>query len=756
MIMVDPLRMRLAHVCRFLLSSCLALVVPAGALAAQGGAIEGTITSAGDALPLVSVRVALTGTQRATLTDARGTFRLTGLGAGDYTLEAARIGRQTRRVTVKVTDGATTHADLTLAASSVLLSDVVVSATRTAQQAREVAATVNVMPREQVETSPARTTDDLVREMPGLELPRASSTVSGPEQIVSIRGADEGRTLVLLDGVPLNDPWGEWVQWNRAPRFQLDHIEVVEGGGSSVWGNYAMGGVIQLFNRPIERRRYDLMASGGSRSAGDFSLYGSDVRGPVAYSVGADYGTGGGYTLLRPDQRGPIDQASHVTRRNVNARAEYALSGASNLYVTGNYFDDDRSLGTDLVGPNRRKISNGVVGGNFGSVGGGALEASVFGQVQRYESRSSSVNLARTAESPNVAQFIPSHDLGGSVQWSRPVAFFQAVSVGADFRYMHGRLDENVFASGTLRGVRTSGGTQEVGGAFISGVLAPIEPLRIEASARVDGWRSFDGSRRDNSVASPTAETFANKSNSAFAPRLGARYALMPSLAFRGSLFKAFRAPTLSEEYRTIFAGPNQLRGNPDLGPEYLSGYDAGIDWQPVSAVVLRATVFRNFYKELASFVFKQPGILQRQNVGTARSQGVEGEIAVRVMDELAVAGSYNYDDARVTSGSTAGTWVNRVPEQRGSARVTYSTPAAGTFNAIYRYEGPSHTLQGVRLAPFAVVDLDARRTVYRGVDLFVGVENLLDRQYPVNFSGTLESIGLPRTIRGGASVRSF
>ncbi len=596
--------------------------------------------------------------------------------------------------------------------------------------------------------------------MPGVELPRTSTITAGPEQIVSIRGADEGRTLVLLDNVPLNDPWGEWIQWNRAPRFQLDRVEVVEGGGSSLYGNYAMGGVIAMYSQPIVKRGYSLLAAGGSRGLADFSAYGSDVIGSLGYSLSGDYGSGGGYTVLRPDQRGPVDQASSVTRRNLRGRAEYALGRTGSLFADANYFSDDRRLGTPLTEPNRRHIGGGVLGANVATPWSGQLEARLYGQRQTYDSHSSVVNPARTSERPNVAQTIPSHDIGGSVQWSRHAGIFDRLSLGGDFRQMVGRLDETVYAAnGSVAGTRTSGGSQRVSGLFVQGVLTPVEPLRIEASARVDTWRSYDGTRADGTVSPATVTSYADQSNSAFAPRVGVRYAVRPSLAVRGSLFQAFRAPTLSEEYRTFFAGPNVFVGNPALTPEHLTGWDAGIDWQPSPLLELRATVFTNHYRNLDDFVFLQAGpnpggsTLQRQNLGGAHASGVEGELALHPADALTIAGSYNYDDARANA---TGAPVNRVPLQKASARITWDAPDIALLNVVYRYEGPNHALGGTAMGSYALVDLDLRREMVHGTELLLSVQNLFDHAYTANWSGPLESTGLPRTVRAGVVAHSF
>lgn len=742
-----------------LAATALAVLAPTVA-DGQASSVTGTVTDSATGSPMVAARVAVSGMAQVATTNSRGEYSITGLATGDYKLIASAANRESVVRSVHIGAGTGATADFRLPMGSVLLPGVIVSATRSPVPGRDITATVHAMATERVRTSAARTTDDLLREMPGVELPRTSSTVSGPEEIVSIRGADEGRTLVLLDDVPLNDPWGEWIQWNRAPRFQIDHAEIVEGGGSSLYGNYAMGGVISLFSRPIAPHGYNVTASGGSRGETDLSAYGSDVTGRLGYSLGGDYGTGGGYTVLAPAQRGPIDRASDVTRRSVNGRAEYAAGRATTIFASASYFDDDRKLGTPLVEPNQRQIASGTLGTTIRSASGGLITLRAFGQTQQYDSHASRVNASRTSEIPTVAQHIPSHDLGGSFQWSRHAGMFETLSLGGDFRYMSGRLDEDLLAGdGSVSGMRSSGGSQEVGGVFVQGILAPAASLRIEASVRVDGWRSYSGARTDNSTSTSVITTYPAKTNSAFAPRLGVKYTILPSLTLRGSFYQAFRAPTLSEEYRTFFAGPNTFMGNPSLTPEHLTGYDGGFDWQPIAAFELRATAFWNGYRELDDFVFKMPGstpgsaILQRENLGSATAKGIEGEVALHPFEQLGFVASYNYNDARVNS---TGTFVNRVPLQRGSLRATYDEPRIAKLNVVYRYEGPNHALGGARLAPFSVVDADLRREVVAGADIFVAVENIFNREYAASFSGPLELIGLPRTIRGGISVHSF
>src|SRR5712664_55845 len=166
------------------------------------------------------------------------------------------------------------------------LEPVVVTATRAEQPIGEAPASVTVLSREDIRQGAGQSLDDLLRQVPGFSLfRRSSSLVSHPTtQGVSLRGigpSGTSRALVLLDGVPINDPFGGWVYWNRIPLQSIEQIEVVHGGGSSVWGNYAVGGVVHvLTRRPVERAAF-FEASYGSHDTRNFDLLLTEAKGPL-------------------------------------------------------------------------------------------------------------------------------------------------------------------------------------------------------------------------------------------------------------------------------------------------------------------------------------------------------------------------------------------------------------------------------------------------------------------------------------------
>jgi outer membrane receptor protein involved in Fe transport len=351
------------------------LLVPRTTTAQGGGngTISGTITVTESHTPVFGARVAIEQPQRVAISSEHGRYTLREVPAGTYEVTVTAIGRKPWRGNVTTVAGQTASLDVTLEQGSLMLSSVVVSATRTPTEANRVASTINVLTPEHVQTSPARESQDLLREIPGVELPRTSSLVGGTAQIVSIRGVDEGRTAVLFDGIPVNDAWGEWIDWGRVPKGMLDRVEVVEGGTSSLYGNGAMGGVISFFSRPLAPGSAMISLDGGSRDARHALVSaGLPVWGALTANVTGDYQQGGGYTLLDSAKRGPIDVPSQVIQRNAYVRLNYAPSSRWSAFVSGHKYGDSRETGTPLSFQSRDQ-GNVDVGVDYGTAASGLL-----------------------------------------------------------------------------------------------------------------------------------------------------------------------------------------------------------------------------------------------------------------------------------------------------------------------------------------------------------------------------------------------
>src|SRR5687767_10590094 len=188
---------------------------------------------------------------------------------------------------------------------------VVVTATRGAERL-PTAASSTVLTAAELSNIAAGALDDALRTTPGFTLFRRSSsrTANPTTQGVTLRGVSgsgASRTLVLADGVPLNDPFGSWVYWNRVPLAAIDRVEVVRGGAGDLYGPDALGGVIQLLTFSPTRPRLRGSLEGASHSTGRASLFGgTTLAGWTATAAGEWLGTDGVLTI-GPESAGLVD-----------------------------------------------------------------------------------------------------------------------------------------------------------------------------------------------------------------------------------------------------------------------------------------------------------------------------------------------------------------------------------------------------------------------------------------------------------------
>ena len=179
--------------------------------------------------------------------------------------------------------------------------------------------------------------------MPGFSLfRRASSLVTHPTtQGLSLRGigpSGTSRALVLVDGIPANDPFGGWVYWGRMPMLGIQQIEVVRGAGSSVWGNYALGGVVQILTRPPTERALYFDGSYGNHETMNFDLRLHDVEGPFRIALEGNYFSTGGYDVVKASRRGSIDIEADSNHSTFNGRVELVATRDASFFVSGSLF----------------------------------------------------------------------------------------------------------------------------------------------------------------------------------------------------------------------------------------------------------------------------------------------------------------------------------------------------------------------------------------------------------------------------------
>ena len=732
---------------------------------AAAGSVEGVVTTA-DGRAVANARVGLVGIpESSTTSDVDGRFRLPNLPAGTYILRAELegFGRRERPVEVR----AATKTPLRLELPFVPFSEAVtVTATRGERKLGDSPADLTVLTREDLRRWPAAAVDDALKQVPSFSLfRRTSSLVSHPTtQGVSLRGvgaSGASRTLVLLDGVPHNDPFGNWVYWDNIPQLQIESIEVAPSGFSQLYGSSAMAGVINVLTRRPQPRTAALQAFGGSRGSANAEAFGSHILGPLAASLGGNYFRTDGYNLVREDQRGPVDVEAASRHRTGNWRLEYSPSPRLTLFQNGRVFAEDRENGTPLLENSTRET---YLGGGLraSTEGGSAWQANAFTHMDDFKSTFSAVAANRSSETLSLKQSVDYKDAGGNVSWSRPVGSSHLLGVGGDVRWIEADNAEDVFIpSGANVRDRLIPAQQLYTGGYLQDVITFKRRAVLTLGLRGDYWRNYDASQTEivNATGATTVTPYSDTSKTRVTPRGGVLVHLGDHFAVRGAAYGGFRAPSLNELYRPFRVGNVLTLGNPDLGPERLVGGELGLNHTLSSKLSWRATAFWDRVNDpIANVtVSSTPSLItrQRKNLGQTRIRGVSVEADYQPAHEVRLQASYVLSDARVQEFSAApqlqGNLLPQVPRHRASLRLDYLHPEVLNLSLRGRFESSrfDDDQNRVRLASLFVADITLDRPLGDSWGAFLSVENVFDRRYPVQAT-PVELLGTPLTATAG------
>ncbi len=657
------------------------------------------------------------------------------------------------------------------------LEPVLVTATRTELRVKEAPVSVTVLTKEEIAQSGALAVDDLLRQIPGFNtFRRSSSLVTAPQQDpeaqgVTLRGIGPGgasRALVLLDGIPVNDAFGGFIYWGELPLDNIERIEIVRGGSSNLWGNFALGGVINIITKTPQQRAVQTKFSVGNLGTTDDVLSYTDVAGPVRLGLHGNFFHTDGYNIIARIQRGPIDQDSGSEHKTFNGHLEYSPASNLSLFLRGTYYEESHNTGTPFrtSSTNRGTL---VAGGSLHTSDASHWGLTLFSHLSTFNEQFSGVSEDRTSETPKQLQEVPSTDVGGAFTWSRRFFSKHLLTAGTDFRLIEGESRDTFFDP--LRTV-ISKGEQTFLGFFVQDLYTPIPELQIALGFRLDYFKNFNGIAPDSPFCVPRCP---DQDRTATSPRLSFRYQLLDGLAVRGAGYQAFRAPTLSELYRQSSIEGLVLKPNPALGPETLYGGELGFDYTGLPGLIARLTAYWNEIKDpIANVTTAHDPVTgedterTRANLGLARVRGIEADLEYRVTSQWSLMGSYLYSEALIADNpldrDLEGKRLTQVPWHSATVGVRYTNPALFNLLVQWRYEGKKFEDADNmdKLAGYYVVDLTLSKPIppltflptFRGGEVFLAIQNVFDRHYDTDKGGGILKIGTPFSIQGGARLQ--
>lgn len=611
--------------------------------------------------------------------------------------------------------------------------EIVVTATRLETPAREIASSVTVLTREKLEQSKKATVIEVLQEVLGVSI--IQNGPPGAAASVFIRGANSEHTLILMDGVELNDPISPSRSFDLA-HLTLDNVERIEilrGPQSTLYGSDALGGVVNIITKKGQGKpKFSLSSVAGSygtiiSSAG---INGSTER--MQYSFGTSYFRSDGFSAASTNYEGNEEKDGY---RNLTIWGRLGFRLSDNLDVDlilrtlNTQIDIDNAGGAQGDDPNNVQDYNALF-----------IKAEIRNLMlnNRWELKLglSLVDYDRQHENPTDEAHLLDSDNG----------FFKSKLFKIDWQNNFFLHETNTFTLGI--DYQREQGESEYNSDGIWGPFSSIFPSR---RAHVTGFYLQDQIRLANQFFATVGlrlddhSQFGSALTYRFAP---AFFIEATQTKFSATYGTAFKSPSLYQLYAPgTLLGPI---GNAELNPEKSIGWDIGVEQQLLGGKVLLAvTYFYNDYKDLINFDFLQ-GYM---NIGKAESKGTEILIQARPFDDMSFNATYTRTEAK---DKDTGADLLRRPKQEFSASLNYNFQKKANINLTFIRIGEQDDMDfstwpstRLTLPSYSLLNAAVSFNFTSNFQIFFRMDNIFNEEYEM-----VKGYGTPGfSVYGGVNL---
>ncbi|MBS0549438.1 MAG: TonB-dependent receptor [Proteobacteria bacterium] len=659
-----------------------------------------------------------------------------------------------------------------------------------------------VVTREQIDAMPETSVDQIVNRIPGVwTFTIPTGQLHPTNQPFNIRGFGSSTTiatLVLVDGVPLNDPYFRTIDWSSVSKSSIDRIEVIRGGGAtSLWGNMAMGGVVNIVTKQPTKTGAALDANYGSYNTTSTGVEGSWVF-DKRLSAGLNYShaSSSGYNLTPGAYQNPnlVPTSSKVD--NVNVTLNAAPSEALSLFAKAYYHQAYEDGLVWALSHNQWSSYRVLLGGSYRFTDKTALNFSgwagggVFSTINTSSGSYSLNNINALNQYINQRETAPNNNQGATVFLQTEAGRLQDIKIGGDMRRTQVTDNIDLFSATGAQTSFVAQGEHRLQGVFAQGTYR-FEgiPLDVTVGLRGDFYQAVNASVLN--VNTGTLTPVADSSAANFDPRLGLKFYVNDAITLRGAVYRNFTEPGMNQMYRSFASGTGYTAINPALQPMTNVGEEVGFDvkWREFT---LSATVFNNNLDNFIDFVAictanaacAAPyaaaagltgitSVNQYNNVGSAVFKGYEIIGTWQPIQQVLLSAGFTATSAYLTStnypalartgvqlGQTPPWMFNAGAQVRPIENLALSVNLK-SFPAYWNNTGHTQLNDGATL-----VDIGATYSFNKSVDLYGAVQNLFNAQYlaqgytMTSFEGStinatsIPALGQPLTASVGLRAR--
>ncbi|MDM8176891.1 MULTISPECIES: TonB-dependent receptor [Olivibacter] len=719
--------------------------LPVSAQNAKPSDLTGFVTDS-TKKPISSVTVEIRGKGTVASSNSKGNFSISLSQIKSFTLR--HINYQSVEVDVDSISASSYH--WVLQPKVNMLDVISVTASAKPIELRKIASSVSVLQKGAPELRQIQTIDEALAYLPGVSVDRSRGlTTTGTHTSVIMRGTGSAnRTLILKDGVPINDAYtGGVSEWNSLAGNSIERIEVVRGPGSSIYGSNSMGGTINL----VTQSPSDKPTLGADFRYGSMNTYQASVKAGKQFSdrwgaiVFAEYKKTDGYAYMADSLWKNYYVKPSMKLLNVNAKVAYHFPSAGTLTAIADYNLQQPLSGTTTIYDDRS------VGGNYqlrytNPAAVYAPDVLVYYNVQDRESNAIKWNQESNAFDERYYDSRVPLDTYGLIAKVHRTWGANVVTVGADIRFTEVVSRKYYYE----QGIQDFTGRQDFVSFFVNDDLDITDRLHANIGLRYDHWANRNGKFFDNMSGNDIAIAYDNASSDIVNPKVGISYDLLHNLRLRAVYATGFRAPSSFYMYNAAPLGSSFRLGNPRLKPERMRySYDIGVDFQLSDKLELSGTLYTSQYSDFLAAVLidanevpayldvKGLPVRQYINIGKVNLWGAESFARYRLTSDFSVQASYFYNSSEIKRYETN-------PEYEGndmSDNPSHNVSGAFIFDRVQlfhlslwgrhtgTYYGDLENTPEKTMPAVTVFDIKFGKAI-GPLTLNVNVTNLFDKRY--------------------------
>ncbi len=738
-----------------------------------GGFIKGAVSSSFNGKPLAGAHVVIHETGQGVITDASGGYTFQLRNTGRYTIKVSFLGYVPEEKHVKLNDKQSLILDFTLSLQIFDSPEVEITDSRPEQAVQSVPQRMALITAQAITENPGQNITAVLDYISGVNLTSTMGIFSN-NTIVTLRGLsgnDQGRTLVLLDNIPLNKSDEGTVNWNLINRDNVEKIEVTKGPGSARYGSGAMGGVIN-----IRTKRPDGKISGTATAGyGTFNTFGfryalTGILGPKRPSRGFFYDLNGfynqsdGYNAEIPEYLEPADTFTVNTflrEASLGAKLGYRFNEKNTISVNAGFYNDKRGRGMEIYEVDGAWERHGTWQASLDYQGSGknlSWNVNLF-TLNEYFNR---INEYMSEGEYNL-YLVKSHRVDQGVLAGAETKAGQYQQISGGFEFRQGSVDgKDIYYTST--DLISNAGKMENYAIYLQDELhLAHNQLQIDVGLRLNyavfhhGSFTIENPSYSIEYMVPYQDTLIPQHIWFQAdPKFSIQYRFTPETRLYVTIARGFRAPNLDDLCRTGKKRNGFKISNPALKPETLDNYETGADLLLFKKLHIAPSLYYAIGHDFMYYVstgdsvnmgYKITPVFQKQNISRVDILGAELDLDIEPAKWLTLFANYAYAHSTITrfepanpaiDSNLTGKFLTDVPMHKITAGATWKNRFVN-LNLMWEYIGSrwindqnsiDPVLQISKYPAYYTFNLRAWHTFFKHIVAALNIDNIFDVIY--------------------------